>query len=285
MTDWRKSRVSYKAVGMVSRGASRQDKIMRLLLTFAAHPIGVGRALPGLIRQRRGIDQHYEVDEAWEEHLHGLLGAAWPCPQTQRLNELMAEIPALLAAQGLGFGRYTYGCFSDADISLCRAVWCTVLHARPEIVIETGVAHGVTSRIVLEAMNLNNHGHLWSIDLPYPFDHGVHVQTGAAITDACRPRWSYLEGSSKQRLPQLIADLGHVEIFIHDSLHTARNVMFEMQQAASAMAPGGIMLVDDIKTHEGFAAFARRHPEYQTTVCPSADRLGMFGIAVNATRA
>jgi hypothetical protein len=42
------------------------------------------------------------------------------------------------------------------------------------------------------------------------------------------------------------------------------------------------MLVDDISTHEGFATFARRHPEYRTIVCPSADRRGLFGLAVNA---
>lgn len=266
---------------MASRGQSRQQKILRLMATFAAHPIGVSRALPGLMLQRHGIDQQYEVDEAWEEHLHVVLGATWPCPQGQRADELVADIVALLTAQGLGYGRYTYGCFSDADTSLCRAVWCTVVHTRPEMVIETGVAHGVTSRIVLEAMNQNGHGHLWSIDLPYPFDHRLHVQTGAAVTDACRHRWSYLEGSSSQRLPPLIAEVGHVEVFIHDSLHTAKNVVFEMQQAASAMAPGGVMLVDDIRTHEGFMTFARRHPEYKTIICPSADRLGMFGIAIN----
>jgi cephalosporin hydroxylase len=234
------------------------------------------------MRQRHGTDQNYEADEAWEQNLHGLIGASWPCPQTQRVNELMSEIRALLTAQGLGFGRYTYGIFSDADASLCRAVWCIVLHTRPDVVVETGVAHGVTSRIVLEAMNLNNHGHLWSIDLPYPLDYSIHGQTGVAVTDACRPRWSYLEGSSRQRLPRLVSEVGHVDVFIHDSLHTAKNVTFEMKQAASAMAPAGIMVVDDIKTHGAFAAFGRRHPEYKTIVCPSADELGMFGVAINA---
>ncbi len=45
------------------------------------------------------------------------------------------EIGALLVGQGLGYGRYTYGCFSDADSSLCRAVWRPILHSRPEVVI------------------------------------------------------------------------------------------------------------------------------------------------------
>ena len=195
----------------------------------------------------------------------------------------MADIGVLLAAEGLRLGRGSYAYYSDADSSLCRAVWCVALHARPEVVIETGVAHGVTSRIVLEALRQNDFGHLWSIDLPFPFDYRLHTETGVAVTEACRPRWSYLEGSSRQRLPPLVTEVGRVEMFIHDSLHTKRNTLFEMEQAASAMPVGGVMLVDDIDSHEGFTAFAGRHSEYQTIVCPSADEVGMFGIAVRGS--
>jgi hypothetical protein len=266
------------------------QKTVRLFRTFAGHPVTVGRALPGEIRQwqqlhRRRERPVFQVDEAWDEHLHQLLGAPWPCPQRQQFDEVIASIGALLTARGWGFGRDTYAWYADGDSSLCRAVWCVTLHTRPEVVIETGVAHGVTSRIVLEAMNQNDHGHLWSVDLPYPFDHDLHVQTGAAVTDECRPRWSYVEGTSKQRLPPLVAEVGRIGVFIHDSLHTTKNVVFEMQQAASVMAPGGVMLIDDVKTHEGFGIFARKHPEYQTIICPSADRLGMFGIAINTASA
>jgi len=265
---------------------TRLQKIMRLAREFAADPVVVSRALPGEIRQwyqwhRRGEYPRFEVDEDWDEHLHKLLGAPWPCPGDQRLDEVMADIGAVLEAKGWGFGRDTYGWYADGDSSLCRAVWCVTLHTRPEVVIETGVAHGVTSRIVLEALAQNHFGRLWSIDLPFPFDHRLHRETGIVVTGACRPRWSYLEGSSKQRLPPLIAEVGHVGMFIHDSLHTAANTVFEMEQAASAMSPGAVMLVDDIDSHAGFATFAMRHPEYQAIVCPSADRNGMFGIAVN----
>jgi hypothetical protein len=69
------------------------------------------------------------------------------------------------------------------------------------------------------------------------------------------------------------------------SLHTAANTLFEMEQAASAMPPGGVMLVDDIDSHMGFAAFAERHPGYRAIICPSADRNGIFGIAVNTASA
>jgi len=262
---------------------SRPQKVLGLLRAFTVSPIEVTRALPGEFSQRRGSEQRYRVDEAWAEHLHGVLGAPWPCQASQRLDELLPEISALLAAKGLGYGRQTYGCYSDGDRSLCRAAWCTVLHTRPQVVIETGVAHGVTSRVVLEALRQNGRGHLWSIDLPYPMDRGLRAHTGAAVTDACRARWSYLEGSSRQQLPRLVAEVGRVDMFIHDSLHTARNTLFEIERAAAAMSAGGVMLIDDIKMHTGFTSFARRYPSYQTIVCPSADGLGLFGVAVNAS--
>jgi hypothetical protein len=258
---------------------------MCLLRTFAADPMGVGRALPGEVRQlyewhRPARHPALTVDEAWDEHLHALLGVPWPCPQAKQLDEILTDVGQLLTARGLVMGRGTYAYYSDAEVLLCRAVWCAARHTRPEVVLETGVAHGVTSRVILEALRENDHGHLWSIDLPFPFDHRLHGETGAAVTDTCRPRWTYVEGTSRQQMPALVAKVGHVDMFVHDSLHTEKNTLFEMEQAASAMPVGGVMLVDDIGSHEGFTTFARRHPGYQTIICPSLDEAGIFGIAV-----
>jgi hypothetical protein len=242
----------------------------------------VVRAIPGEFRQRYGNDRYTagRADEAWEEDLHRQLGAAWPCQLRVELDTVMADITATLTAAGVRFGRNSYGWYADADIHLCRAAWCVVRHTKPEVVVETGVAHGVTSRILLEALTRNDAGQLWSIDLPFPFDSRLHSQTGIAITPQCRERWHYVEGSSRQRLPALVASLGKVGVFLHDSLHTARNTAFEMEQADSAMPAGGVMLVDDIKMHAGFTRFARKHPDYRLTVCPHADELGLFGIAI-----
>ena len=257
-----------------------------ILGEFAVHPVRVAKALPGEWRQRRGKTpwKESDFDDDWYEHLHGLLGAPWPCPEAERVHGLLADIGALLTAKGLGTGRHTYGWYSDADIELCSATWCAARHVQPSVAIETGVAHGISSRILLEALALNDKGSLWSIDLPHPLNHKLHGQTGVAVTDSCRSRWTYLEGTSRRRLPPLTAEVGKVELFIHDSLHTAENTLFEMEQAASVMPPGGVMLVDDIRGHDGFAIFARRHPEFKTVLCSTADRAAGFGIAVYAER-
>lgn len=254
-----------------------------ILREFAAHPVRVIKALPGEWRQRRGKSPWTEADfvDDWCERLHGLIGASWPCGEHEHVHGLLSEIGTLLSAKGLRAGRHTYGWYSDADEELCDAIWCVACHIQPDVVIETGVAQGISSRVALEALSRNNRGHLWSIDLPHPLNHKLHGQTGAAITDSCRPRWTYLEGESGKLLPSLVAEVGSVDLFIHDSLHTAKNTLFEMEQAASVMSEGGVMLVDDIRGHDGFATFARRHPEFTTVLCSTADRAAGFGLAVH----
>jgi hypothetical protein len=256
--------------------------VAKVLREVIKNPLVVLRSLPGEMQQRRGREQYTEsdVDQAWDEHMHVLLGAPWPCPERERFTSVMEDITKILAARGLETARYTYGWYSDAESSLSRAAWCAAVHTGPGAVVETGVAHGVTTRIVLEALIRNGRGHLWSVDLPFPFDHALHGETGIVVTDLCRARWTYVEGTSRKRLPGVVKEAGEVRVFIHDSLHTARNTLFEMEQVARAMPAGGVMLVDDIKSHGGFTTFAERHPDYRTIVAPSDDRLGMFGIAV-----
>jgi hypothetical protein len=263
------------------RNAARE--LAPVARSFPSHPVRVVKALPDEWRQRMGrasvTDADFDAD--WIEHLHGLLGAPWPCPETQQLKDLLGDVGKLLTEKGFGTGLHTYGWYSDADIDMCTAIWCTVRHTRPAAVVETGVAHGVSSRVVLEALNLNDRGHLWSIDIANPLNPSVHGQEGVAVTDACRPRWTYVEGESRLRMPPLVKEVGEVQLFIHDSLHTFKNTLFEMEQAASVMPPGGVMLIDDIRSHDGFLAFAKRHPEFKTILVSTLDGIGAIGIAVS----
>ena len=78
-----------------------------------------------------------------------------------------------------------------------------------------------------------------SIDLP-PIDRSLQQQVGAAVGNRYADRWSYLKGSSRRHLPILLARLGQIDLFIHDSLHSERNVRFELDRAWAALKPGGV---------------------------------------------
>lgn len=69
--------------------------------------------------------------------------------------------------------------FADHD-GVCLILYTIVRAYKPEIVVETGVAHGVTSAFMLCAMHENNKGHLYSIDLP-PYEAYTKIEGGIYV--------------------------------------------------------------------------------------------------------
>ena len=251
-----------------------------LRLTLAEPADGFDRALArlqGLGRRVPSVD--YEFDPDWERSLHELVGHAWPCPARAEFEAVWSRTGAFLQARGLTVGRGTYGGWDDADPALARAVWCLARHLRPTVVLETGVARGVTSRVILEGLERNREGRLWSIDLP-ALDPEIHEQIGAAVPDELRTRWTYVSGTSRRRLPGLLAELREVDLFVHDSSHTERNVLFELERVWTALQPGGAVVADDIERNAGFAKFLRRLPAAASVVARADDGRALIGLAV-----
>ena len=221
----------------------------------------------------------YEAKPCWERWLHRQLGLAWPCPASAEFEAVWAAAVDLVRGHGLELGRGAYGGWDDADPGLARAAWCLTAHLQPEKVVETGVARGLTSRIILERLERNGSGHLWSIDLPAP-DANLHGQIGVAVSETLRDRWSFLSGSSRQLLPPLLAEIGDIELFVHDSSHTRRNVSFELEAVWPALGQG-VLLADDIHRSDAFASFSSAHSDARTAVARADDGKALFGIAIN----
>ena len=155
----------------------------------------------------------YTVAADWETRMHDLVGAPWPCPEAPAFAAVFDEVVSGLRARGITVGVDSFVGWSDADPATSRAVWCLTRHLRPSSVVETGVARGVTTRIILEAMESNDHGRLWSIDLPPQLRPQHNDEIGAAVPEHRRRRWTLIEGSSRHRLVPLLARLRTVELF------------------------------------------------------------------------
>jgi predicted O-methyltransferase YrrM len=140
----------------------------------------------------------------------------------------------------------------DADAGLPDFCYVICRALRPRVVVETGVDSGVTTSFILQALAANDEGHLWSIDLP-PI--GAEQFTGSFVPEPLRRRWTLLRGRSRDLLPRLLTDLPAPDVFLHDSLHTTRNMTFEFQAAWRKMNPGGVLLSDDIHMSKAFARF------------------------------
>jgi len=192
---------------------------------------------------------YYESNEDWRQQL-GV--SDHDREETHRLSR---SIQATLTAKGIRPGPESYLFWNDGDPAFTQAIWCLIRRLHAVKIVETGVAHGVTSRFILEA--LEGRGHLWSVDLPPSWAPSLHHEVGAAVLDRLSQEWSLIVGRSQRRLPPLLNKIAPIDIFVHDSHHSKYNMLFEMTQGWRALRPGGAMVVDDIDLNTAFEEFSQ----------------------------
>jgi len=265
-------------------------KAGRVIHHVATDPIEAWLRLRERLMDRQERDRRwcpYGIDGDWESRLHKHLGMPWPCSEAEEFWRLWSTVLGSLHAKGLGVGVRSFAGWNDAEPEFVRAIWCLTRHLRPLKVVETGVARGVTSRFILEALERNECGHLWSIDLPQLLDPELNREIGTAVDPRLHHRWSYIKGSSRRRLAKLLSSLGQIELFVHDSRHTEYNTLFELDRAWTRLAPGGTAVIDDIDVNWGFRSFLQANPGYAALTCPAMplqqdprrlDGRGLFGI-------
>jgi hypothetical protein len=117
--------------------------------------------------------------------------------------------------------------------------------------------------------------------------------SGQVSAAAGRPgRWrsyamDYISGSNRRG--ELLFHLGQIDLFIHNSLHSERNVRFDLDRAWAAMAAKGALLVDDVDGNWGFRSFTLAFPGQQSMIgeseplrpdLPLFNKKGLFGIVL-----
>jgi hypothetical protein len=156
----------------------------------------------------------------------------------------------------------------DALYALCRIL-------KPLRVVETGIASGLSSTFILEALSKNQHGQLYSIDMPnyeevlaerniHPYQPGSPgtippgLSTGWLVPDVLRLYWKVELGLTSERLPSLLNMLQEIDIFLHDSEHTYGNMYWEYSTAWRYLRRGGLLLSHDVRAfNSAFFDFAK----------------------------
>ena len=164
------------------------------------------------------------------------------------------------------------------------AIYYVIMRARkPDLVVETGVANGLSSWIVLEAINKNESGKLISIDLPrqaedvQEFLKQKDISTtyndprqvvapklpeeknepGWIVPERLQDFWTLYLGRSQRVLPETVEEVQEMDIFIHDSEHTTSCMLFEYEFAWNWMAKDGLILSDDCNLSDAFSVFKK----------------------------
>jgi Methyltransferase domain len=142
---------------------------------------------------------------------------------------------------------------------------------RPKILIETGVAAGVSNSFINAALLENEVGTLYSIELPPAKSKAVRHEDGVtfawpdigvgwAVPPEIRKQIAYrnvlILEDVRIALPRLFGVIPYVDFFFHDDLHTPDHMLWEYETAWDHLLPGGIVVSDD--ANFGWIKFCRR---------------------------
>ena len=133
----------------------------------------------------------------------------------------------------------------NADSSLSMICYALTRYLKPTVVLETGVANGITSAIVLLAIERNNCGKLISVDLP-PLSDPFGVYTGLGIPEHLRKYWILHLGSTRQLLPKIVKETTNMGLFISDSANIYTLQRYEFESVWKVLASGGVMIFNNI---------------------------------------
>jgi predicted O-methyltransferase YrrM len=208
------------------------------------HP---GYAIKAVLRDIFSVDEHF---------LAALTGST-----TSQLRQFLGEpsknrcfYEHLQSVQRRFAGTSSIG----ADLYAKRVLmqYAIIRALKPDRVLETGIANGVSSAYLLLAMERNQKGSLYSIDV----NDGSYLpsgkQVGWVVPAWLKERWTVHLGDARELLPSVLAELKSLDVFIHDSMHTYEHMKFEYEQAYPYLRQDGILISDDALWNPAFKEFA-----------------------------
>ena len=115
-----------------------------------------------------------------------------------------------------------------------RIVWyCLIRITRPGTVVETGTEKGLGSLIIQRALDMNNYGKLYTLDLD--------KYAGSLLDSNDKEKISLLFGDS---IPS-INGISEIDLFIHDSDHSAEHERNELEAIQNKLTSNAIVLSDN----------------------------------------
>ncbi len=125
----------------------------------------------------------------------------------------------------------------DCEIGLASFLHAYVISFQPKVIVETGVANGITTNVIMHALAQVG-GSLHSFDVD-PKTHNVYHGSGD---------WKFhlLTGKFESDLKRQVSEIGDVNLWIHDSDHGYQWQSFEYELAKKSLSRGGLLVSDDI---------------------------------------
>lgn len=154
-------------------------------------------------------------------------------------------------------GRYrsvmlTYDAAFAIEEGSAFLIYALVRLLRPSVVLETGVANGHSTALILNALGENGSGELHSID--------VSNDVGNLVADKRQWHLHLLDLSKlKKSFAAIVAQLPAIDLMIHDSDHSYQWMRYELEAVFPRISSRGVLACDDINICYGMIDFCVAH--------------------------
>lgn len=162
--------------------------------------------------------------------------------------------------------RWSYPASYRIETETALLLYAIVRLVQPHVAVETGVADGVSSALILAAMDVNGRGKLHSID--------IANDVGGLVTDRARWMLHVVDDRSPDACAAVMATLPTIDLFLHDGNHERAYQASEYRAAWSRLVDGGLLLSDDVDWSYAFLDFVA---EVGTQPTMLMDRRKVFG--------
>ncbi|MEM7380599.1 MAG: class I SAM-dependent methyltransferase [Bacteroidota bacterium] len=140
-------------------------------------------------------------------------------------------------------------------------------------VIETGVAYGWSSLIMLHALQ-SREGHLISTDKPMP-DESYNKLVGSVVPDNLQKFWTLFKEADVEGLPKALKQFERFDLCHYDSDKSYEGRMWAYKALWSQLREGGVFMSDDIGDNLAFKHFSEgmgREPLVSHSITSAGDR-------------
>lgn len=194
------------------------------------------------------LNDLYQKAELWTDDparaVAELLGVSSVVPDDlQRAYE--TAVAEIAAADGLATRRYP--AYYDISNRSQRAVYLLVRHLRPTTVLETGIADGRSTAIILAALEANGHGFLHSVDI---------ADDVGSLVPSRHVSWrKHITSGTNGSFSELLDSLPPIDLFIHDGDHSYGAQWHEYTSAWAKLSSRGVLASDDVNWSNAFLDF------------------------------
>ena len=148
------------------------------------------------------------------------------------------------------FSNKIYGSSYDCESGLASFLYAYILKVKPKVIVETGVANGITTNVIMSALEKTG-GKLHSFD--------IDKKCSNAYSGHGKWIFHHLVKPFSSTFRKEVGEIENIELWIHDSNHGYSWQRFEYDLAFEKLGKGGMLVSDDIDASPAFGIHAGRN--------------------------